>query len=272
MNWSKAKTILILFLLCANLFLTFELATSSYRSSHIPHEVIDSAVTLLKQRNISIDPSLIPNTVESRRLFSVENSVSDYETFAKLVFGEEVSISGDEYSCSKGSIRYSGDYFSIHFSEGVATSSELKAPAEKVRAYLKTLGINADKADVKITNNSSGIFKVLLIKQIESRPLFDCKIEAILDGTKIMSISGSWYKKSEDSMVQTAELETVPGLLVRFSAAHPEAAGTQITALKYGYVINDVEDGLYHKQSTVIPVLAVKLSNNESYYIDARAN
>ncbi len=91
MNWNKAKTRLILFLLCTNTFLFSIIVKSYFKRTRVPDEVINSAVSLLDKRNIKIDSSIIPAVINSEKVFSVENIISDYESFAKLALQGDIS-------------------------------------------------------------------------------------------------------------------------------------------------------------------------------------
>lgn len=271
MNWSKAKTILILFLLCTNIFLLSIIINSYHKRTKVPEEVINSTVALLNGRNIKIDSSLIPAVINDEKIFSVENVISDYESFARLALKNDITPTDNGFSSDNASIKYKGDRFYISFTEGIDTPDELKSPADKAKAYLKGIGIEPKNAEITVTNDANGVFTVAFTQVIDNKPFFDCKVSVELDKTKIMAVYGCWFTKDEDSGTPST-LESVPGLLVKFSAQNPDLADGTILKLKSGYAVDENESGIFHKQTMIIPVLEITMSDENKYYIDARSN
>ena len=259
MNWSKAKTIMILFLLCTNIFLLSILIGTAYKQQRVSPEIIDSAVTLLSSRGIDIDKRIIPSAIGDEKLFTVENIIADYESFARTVRG---------YNNDAAEITFNGDIFDIKFINGIETDPKLKSPADKARAYLSSLGIDTKKSSVVVDNNSDDIFTVCFTKTIAGKPFFDCSVLVELKGTKIISVRGRWFNKLDTVSTSNPALESVPGLLVEFSISSPELSGSKITGLNLGYAIN--EENVFHKQATIIPVYEITTDSENKYYIDAR--
>lgn len=258
MNWSKAKTIMILFLLCTNLFLLSTLINAEYRQKRVAPEIIDAAAVLLENRGIRIDKKIIPSAIGTEKLFTVENVISDYESFTSTV---------NTHTDNSAEISFCGDMFDIK-ADGIETDRRLKSPADKARAFLSSLGIDASKASIEVDNNSDGIFTVRFTKIIADKPFFDCSISVELLGTKIISVRGKWYNKLDTVSASNSALKSVPGLLVEFSASNPELHGSEITSLRLGYAIS--EENVFHKQATIIPVYEIATDNGGKYFIDAR--
>ena len=271
MNWSKAKTILILFLLFTNIFLLSLIINAYYKRTRVPEEVISSAVTLLNSRSIKVAPALIPSVIDDAKIFTVENVVDDYESFAKLVLQDEIEPTDNGYLGKNASIRYKGDRFYICYTEGIDTPDELKSPADKAREYLKSIGIDPKNSEITVTNDSNGLFTVSFTQIIDKKPFFDCNISVELDRAKIMAVYGNWFIKDDESGSQST-LESVPGLLVKFSAQNPNLSDAEIIKLKSGYAVDETESSIFHKQTMIIPVLEITMSDKSKYYIDARSN
>lgn len=267
MQWSRAKTILIVFLLCTNVFLLSILLTSHYKRVRVPDDVIESCVALLQKRGIEIDERLIPKTVGSAKQYTVRNVIENYEDFAHMILGSQTEPTENGFKTADASISYSGDNFKIEYPNGCATNDRLTSPSEKVRDYLDEHGIDVKGAEVRVSNDSSGIFTVTFTKKLAGEELFDCSIGARLDGKKIISVEGCWFK--EESTGTEYELESAPGLLVEFAASGSMGAGGRISTLRRGYCVN--EDGVYHMQSTVVPVYEITTDDGRSFFVDARS-
>ncbi len=267
MIWSKAKTILILFLLMTSILLSAMLYNSEIKSNHIEPQTISYAVNLLKEKGISINPNLIPSELGSVPVFEAKNVVSDYYEFARLVFPDCYQVSDASFASNNGTIEFYGDNFRISFASGVDTDKKLKSPSEKAKAYLSTIGIDTSVAEIDTSNDSQGLFTVNFTNVLEDMLFFDSKISVTLKGEKITSINGTWFTNNE-SLSSYAPLDSAPGLLVKFSAQNKEFSNLEITHLELGYAIN--EEGVFHKQSSILPVYQIITTDGRELYIDAR--
>lgn len=267
MLWSRAKTIMLVFLLCINILLLGVLLKSEHKRRRIPDDVISSCAEILEKRGIEIDAEIIPKYAETAYRYTVENHIADYETFAENILGEDITKTEDGYAAENGEISFCGDVFHIRFYDGFETGDKHRAPAEKLRAYLARAGIDTSGAQAEVTNDANGIFTVTLGKQIDGAPLFDCEITANFCGRKITEIYGSWFEEISGGAA-SYETESAPGLLVGYAASGGLPAGMQITGVKFGYRVN--EDGVYHMQSTLTPVYELLGENGEKFYIEAK--
>lgn len=268
MNWSKAKTILIVFLLCTGGILLSMLVNSTIKSNNISPETVAHAVQLLNSRAIKVDTALIPTTLKTERMYTVENVISDYATFADIIFPTGcTSASDNDYFTDTAKLTFDGDSFSISSTVGIPTDDKLKAPSEKAAAYLLDLGIDVSDAVTEVSNDSKGLFTVCFTKKLGGLPLFDCKINVELLGTSIVNVSGCWFNKI-DAASPMSKLESVPGLLVKFASENSDFTNLEITGLAPGFAIN--ESGVFHMKATVLPVYEILCSDGRKFYVDAR--
>lgn len=267
MNWSKAKTILILFLLMTSILLSAMLYSSEINSNHIEPQTVSYAVNLLNEKGVSVSPELIPTELSSVPVFEAENVVSDYYEFARQVFPDCYQVSDVSFSSNNGTIEFNGDNFFISYSSGVDTDKKLKSPSEKAKAYLTTIGIDISGAEIDTSNDSQGLFTVNFTNVLEDKLFFDSKISVTLKGEKITSINGTWFTKTE-SLSSNAPLDSAPGLLVKFSAENKEFSNLEISHIELGYAVN--EQGVFHKQSSILPVYQIITTDGRQFYIDAR--
>ncbi len=267
MNWSRAKTILIIFLLATCLLLSGMLYNSARKSSQIQPDTIQYATTILKERGITVNPSVIPTNIKAVKIYTADNCISDYADFAKLVFSDCVETNGGEYTSELGTLSFNGDRFTIKYTNGIQTDPKLKSPAEKAKAYLLPLGIDVSDASVNVSNDAQGLFTVSFQNKLDSSQFFDSRIDIELLGEKIVSVDGVWFQKN-DTPPTSVMLDSAPGLLVKFASVTPEFSNIEITSLTFGYAIN--EKGVYHKETTVLPVYQLVTADNQIFYIDAR--
>lgn len=267
MNWSKAKNILIIFLLLTFLLLSAMIYDSEKKSSRIQPETINYAINLLHARGIDIDPKIIPTTIDTLHILEVQNVISDYSEFAKIAIPDCSKVSDVIFSSNKATIEFFGDKFTITYINGYKTDKKLKSPAEKAKSYLAGLGIDVSNASVSTSNNAEGLFSVTFVKFIEELSFFDSKLTVTFDGENIIRVSGTWFNEAP-LPASSAMIDFPHGLLIKYSSSNETFSNINITDLALGYAIN--EDGVYHKQATLIPVYRVITADNREFYIDAR--
>lgn len=267
MNWTKAKNILIVFLLLTFLLLSAMLYDSEKNSSQIQPETVDYAINLLHERGIEIDPQIIPGTIDTMHILEVENVITDYSSFAKLAIPDCTQTSDVVYSSEKGTIEFYGDSFTLSYTNGHKTDKKLKSPAEKAKAYLAGLEIDVSTASVSTSNNAEGLFTVTFVKIVEGLSFFDCKLTVTFDGENIINVSGTWFKEAP-LPTTSVTIDFPHGLLIKYSSSNEDFSDIVVTDLTLGYAIN--ENGVYHKQATLIPVYRVTTTDNRVFYIDAR--
>ena len=267
MNWGKAKTILIVFLLFTTVVLYLMLYTSNSKRNVISDETVTNSITILNQRGIKLEPSLIPKKLDSAPIYTVENALIDQESFVASALGEDFSFENDIYTSKNGTLAFWGDRFSVTYPNGLDTDKALKSPAEKARAYLLTLGLDLYETDVVVKNDAKGTFTVTFSKKLDKLPFFDRSIKCTLKGEKITGAEGSWFYNEEYSPTQ-ASLDSVPSLLIKYSSENKSFTNIEINKITLGYAIN--ENSVYHKKATVLPVYQVETKDNKVFYIDAR--
>lgn len=269
MNWSKAKTILIIFLLCTSFILSYMLASSNENNKTINPQTVEHTINLLDKRGIKVSGELISKRIPNELIYNVENVITDYSSFAETVFPACVPGENNFYTAQDGTgtINFFADRFNIKYPNGYPTSHKLKSPADKARAYLMTIGIDVGNANVSVENDAEGIFTVSFTNTLGKYPFFDCNIKAVLKGENIMNVSGTWFNQLDISPAQSG-LKPLTSLLIDYSAYTKTFTNIEITDINFGYSIN--EFGVYHKQSTVSPIYQIVTSDGKFFYIDAR--
>ncbi len=262
MNWHKAKTILIWFLVLINaLLLYFNFSQNSYNNK-IDDEIIAYTADILEGNGISINPEVVPKKKITPPQFEADNIITDYESFAKSVLGDDAkALSETVYSASKGKIEFSGDKFTY-----TSPAPLLSAEADKaeVLSLLAEFGINITEFEYEKSGNG-----IKLFNRANGLEIFNSEITLEnTDGGTV--ISGVWFLKLADNLPSATELKDVTSVLIDLlsSPSKPQSE-TEITALTLGYIIYEPES--YHKTLVPIPVWQIEHTNG-TIYLDARAN
>ena len=88
MNWYKAKTILIVFLVITNAFLLFNIIFNVKDGTYISDKTISETAAILHNNGIDIDESIIPHKNVNAGQFEADNIIEGYQSFAEKLLGE----------------------------------------------------------------------------------------------------------------------------------------------------------------------------------------
>lgn len=272
MNWSKVKSIMIVFLILVNLsllsYIVYEEISENNRNAHMAQTV----TALLSTRNISVDKKLVLGVSEktSAQSIYVDNVIRDYETFSKSVLGENIVLeNSNKYKSENGTISYKGDYFEIKALKDKVLYEEkinkLNAPriAEK---YLNFLGFDTKNSEKIMTQNGDN-FKVSFNKKINEFPVFKIGVTIEMTEQGIHSVYGSWYNISSQNS-SLLQLKSISGILVEYM--NKITGASEITDISLGY--STLESGTFHESVMLTPVWKITNKNGDILYIDAREN
>lgn len=268
MNWSKVKSIMIVFLILVNLsFLTY-IVYEEVRTNKRNEQMAQTVTMLLETRGITVDKKLVAKSAKTENAQSLyaDNFISDYEGFAKVTLGDDATkTDSNNYKSEFGTLNFKGDCFEI---KALENKSLYAAKVTKVNAqsiakeYLKKIGIDTKNSTKEIVEENS-LFKVKFSENINDLTLFNSGIEVIMDSTGIVLVKGNWYNvNSQNSSI--SELKNVSGILVDYMN---KGKKSQITNIELGYSIHDTNT--YHESVFLTPVWKITDTNGVTY-IDAR--
>lgn len=270
MNWSRVKTVLIILFLCTDIFLLATYLSSKYAASTISGEVIESTVDVLKNNNITVDPAIIPHKIPNMVSPDAENVISDYETFAKNILGDQLLPVEYGYESNVGKITFYGDRFNFvkNPSLGAITDSipvtDEKMAKDITVSGLQRLGFDLENAEITTNKTDTG-YTVTLENRAKSLPIFNSQVIVELSKTGISSVAGIWFNEV-GSQTGSNPIKSITSALVDFV---PDAkTPAEITEIELGYNIFDKAS--YHKSATLIPVWKVTTKDGDTYLLDAR--
>ena len=201
MNWSKVKSIMIVFLILVNLsFLTY-IVYEEVQTNKRNEQMAETVTTLLNSRGITVDKTLVAKNAKTENAQSLyaDNFITDYQNFASLVFGETVTkISTNIFKSELGTLSFKGDCFEIKAGDGknLYDSKVTKATAQSIaKEYLTKIGVDFKNAKKDIVEEDS-LIKIKFAENISELPVFNSGIEIILNNSGIVSVSGNWYNMS----------------------------------------------------------------------------
>lgn len=271
MNWSRAKTVLIILFLCTDIFLLATYFTSKYSSSVISDDVVESTISVLAKNGIMVETSVIPKKIPDIPYTEAENVITDYESFAKTFLGDSLWPIEFGYESKRGKITFYGDRFNfvanteIYALADIMTIPDEKAAKEYVVTDLGKLGFDLKNAKISVAKSENG-FSVSLNNNANSLPVFNSEVQVTISNHIITSISGIWFNETLSQDGNSSGLKSITSALIDFIPQAPQ--NTKITKLELGYNIFDKES--YHKSATLIPVWKVTCQDGATYLLDAR--
>ena len=274
MNWSKVKSIMIVFLILVNLSFLSYIIYDEICVNQRNEQMAKTTASLLQSRNITVDAKMIAECAKNERIESVyvDNIISNYSDFSKKILGESlVAVSENEYQSTLGQIEFSGDFFKAFAAENKylydanVSSQNAKNVAKK---YLSMLGISTDKTQTQISQENNN-YKLTYTKEINSLPVFQAGITVEMDNLGIVSIYGNWYNINSQNS-STIELKSVSGILVDYMNKKTESdKNIQVHDISLGY--SALDPNTYHESIFLTPVWKIS-DENKDFYIDAREN
>ncbi len=258
MYWSKVKTILIFFLIIANLFLLMNLYSNNKDTLFLKKEVIESTVSILAENGVGIDKSIIPKKIVKLKQFEADNLIKSYDEFSEAVLGKDYKkVSDTRFEGDTGHIDFSGDKFNI----SIKYDGEIPSSKDQVEDFFKEFNLKI--TDFEYKNGQ-------VFKKTGKYDIYDCNITFKKSGD-MLEISGVWYEKNSNTIYYGDEIKPITSALIDFLSdpLKPEEQ-CEITNIRLGYMVYETIS--YHKSIVPMPVWEIELSNKQKVYISARAN
>lgn len=271
MNYSKVKSVMIVFLAIVNLAFLSYIVYEKNQTDRQNAQMAQTTASLLASRGISVDAELLAGyaELEGSQSVYVDNAVSGYAEFSQKILGNCEKNSDSEFSSGIGAVSFSGDRFSAKASGGnyLIRADITERNAEKTAAdYLSSIGIDVENATAERTAENDKI-KIKFSMQINSLPVFQTGITVLADKSGITELSGNWYNLSEQGSY--AALKSISGALVEYMNEKQGQSGIKIEELSLCYSALDPD--VYHESIYLTPYWRISSSDGDCY-IDAREN
>lgn len=269
MNFGKAKTILIIFLVFVNISLFTYIKIDNANTQKNKNKVIDTCIELLNKNGISADISLFSDEPTEIPSAYGENFVSSYDEFSEKILGKDyIKTDSNTYSSDKGVLSFDGDMFRFK-ANGVIKKQTVteKNAGITAKQYLDSLGIVQDNKEFVVSLTPNGEYEVQLSKMINSFPVFDSYIKIFLNSDGITSAEGIWYMENKNS-APDYQIRSITNVFVDYLAELPDNINTKITSVTLGY--QTLESGVFHESVSLVPVYKIENDQGKTIYINAQ--
>lgn len=265
MNWSRAKTILIILFLCTAVFQASVLYSSNKKISNISPEILESSIKILAENDVYIDSKTIPAKNYTLPYIETENAVSDYQEFAKLILGEDISKTSDaEFVSELGTVSFSGNSFIIDTKvPSYANTKNERQVQITAKEILKELGINTKNATIEPKKSGSS-YEFIYKNMPEDVPIINSGLTLTISDSSL-KISGNWFNITEKS--SSVKLRSITAVLIDIIKEDIQKP-TKITDVCLGYIIP--ESDMFQKSASLVPVWQITFEDGKSLRIDAR--
>lgn len=264
MDWSRAKTILIVFLFAVNIFLfgTYMKKESDDRNDRL--EQRREVVAVLARQGISVSEESIPYEKVELSHASVRLP-EDNASLASAVLGEAqetVYAENTVYSAGNGNMMFSSDSFSIVCEMGADVRS-----VEDAKTFAKDiadkLGLSYSGGEIS-TSAVAGGYKVRIPQVFGGVRVFGADVEFNISTSGNILANGRFIGQGKLIRSDGDTME-VPALLLEFADEIKESGKdkVEITGLDYGYIPRTPAGGRVY----LVPTLEISTLSGR-YYIN----
>lgn len=252
MNFTRAKSYLIVFFILVNLFLAYNLYKIS-NSGEITKETVNNTVSILKNKGIKFDPSVIKEKNTVMFNLNLSNPLSDIEKFSENLKGE-VSIGED------------GFVYYPDFDFEVKTKLISSKTSDKIVSSLKDMGLSVKYLDwigtIQMGNNN---YRASYIQSYDRHSIYNTYIQVFFNDKKITKVMGIYYDLNSFTPTEK-ELKSPYEILIKFSS-DTDLKNISIKSIENGYFTQDFNKE--YKELSALPCYKITINNSEMYYYDA---
>ena len=275
MQWAKTKTILIILFVLVNVYLFWNYIGSTPGEIAVSEEVISDAVTILAERGITIEPTLIPSREDTVRLFDVTNKYATKDQIGEKLLGAGFFTETDQKQIYNGDnkVWINGSNFDfVKLTRVPAPISEkTKKDAKKTsQDFLKSMDFWCKYAEFSETEVREEDVVCRFVLKYDKKPVTDSTATIYIDNNGVYKFEArNWLG---DTITDGKHIDPEPAarILIRFSALMEELeiSNIRVTGLERVYYLGS-RDG-ENKTITAVPALKIITDTGESYLFDAR--
>ncbi len=264
MDWSRAKTILILFLFAVNAFLfgTYMMKENEAKKDGL--QLQSEVIEVLRNQGISVSEETIPSEQVEIRHATVKVS-EDTASLAKALLGEveeTVEQGRTVYSGALGNMMFSSESFSVVYEDGSAvnTSEEAKSLAKSIAGKLD-LSTSGNKISVE---SAQGGYDVTIPQVFGGVRVFGADVELKISSSGSVLGKGSFIGAGQLIRAEGKTMK-VSALLLEFADEIKKAGIEKITVkeIQYGYLPKKPAGGSVY----LLPTLEIS-TDSGVFYVD----
>ncbi len=276
MDWTKAKTILIIAFIITNAFLFYNLEKGSGFSENIPavsEKTTEDVEEILESRGISLDGGIPTKTPEVASL-EVGYSSVDAEAAAKSFLGE-FKLVDDVYESGKEKLMVIDGKRLIYENGLMNAGAESDHESAKTMAeeFLAEKGYSIEDAILDGIENKNGFVELKYVQSQKGLPLENGRMTIMVSGSGVAGFDRIWMEVFSEG---ESARKVIPATKALLMAAEPlkESGGKEISKIVLTYLFDTKKTSLSKwqniKSGTALPVWRIDLQNGSiSIYVDA---
>lgn len=274
MDWSKAKSWLIVLFAALNIFLIVMLVSAMKHSSTIDKSIVLNTAEIMNNNNIKVSAAQIPDKIPKLNSVEVANAVGVKEEFAELIFKDTpIRKSANRYESGSKSIVFEQSKFKYENAEPSDFEYEItqKNAVSAATVFLNMAKIGTNGANYELTQ-TNGVFTVKFSQKLDKYPLFDSYVVVTLSNKGVLSAEGIWFfAASDQDNVKSAASRVKPstGAAIDFISNEERIknGSDEIEEITIGYAIGETDE--FRSSATAVPVWQFKTTDGHIYYFDA---
>lgn len=224
MQWSKAKSILLLLMLCANIYLGLNILFQLRERDEQAAQAVSGALSIIEERGVILDGGLLEDMASTKAGYVYTRDTEAERRAAELLLGE----CGSE-SPGGGIYIYSSDRGVLTFRSGGYI--ELEWLDDENQPDLDAFLLSGGRPGFETGESGGG--RYLLINGV---PVAGAEIKSDGEGR----YSGSWVFGSL-SLTENGAL-SAPSMILALGRAY-ESGGGEVTSLDGSYLLTTMQNG-----------------------------
>ena len=252
MNFSRAKSYLIVVFVIVNLFLVYNLISMS-SSDRISVDTIENTIEILNKNNIKLDKKLIKTTPETMFYLNLKNPFAEGKNFTSEFKGNcSISEKGFEFVPENKSIDF----------KFLLPSYDA---AKQALSHLKEYGLDAKYTKcVGTLDMGKGVYKASFIQSFEGHDIYNTNIDIFYKEGSVLNSYGVYYEISSFS-APDENIKTQAEILIRFANDFNEKC--TIKSIESGYFTEPFKNE--YSMISAVPCFMITIDNGNKYYYDA---
>lgn len=279
MNWSKCKTIFIIFFLIIDLVLLSTVFYINFNDCYVSRSQIREVEQYVSKQQLSIQaelPRWIPHmkNVELINVLRADSPLvtqflpqqeTTEETKKQLLTGDKAYESGEK--------KLVMDHNEFTYTDQKAFSQKTiteKSAVKFVKKELKKLGFNLQNTQISTPKETNDAFTFSFHKKLAGKELLQANLTITVQKNGALSVQGMWFNPSSHERYRKMAPRSVPDILISFSQDmhRQDKQNVTITSVELCYSIDSTET--YHRTFTAAGCWKITTKDGQTYYYDIR--
>lgn len=273
MNWPRVKMILIILFLCINIFLLYNMFSSSWRSSSIDRQTIANVVEILSKNGITVNGDLIAPRVKAMKSADARNITNINSAFMKGLEENGWTEDGQGRFERDGSV-LTIDKDKIYYENPNPQESDKELKQKQVASLvvkeLGKLSLDVDGILLQGMEQTETGYRLHYAQSYDGYEIFGTYLTVTVTNGGISALEGVWLDLIETQYGKHPILHSVKALLSFVQDSTRPEGESEITAVTPGYYIGEMQENVSHITMQMVPCWQITTATGKEYYYDAR--